>query len=116
LSEELIEKVRRLLELHGYELIGVYDRTQLDLGATERCHTASGPGVCSCAVDLNIVLHEVDASDVAIVVFADAFAFPEPLEESEWCDGSIDMELYVEFNNIKQTVAKFSTKPCTVYV
>jgi hypothetical protein len=46
LSEELIERIRKLLEPQGYELVGVYDREQLDLSKVEKCEGTSGYGGC----------------------------------------------------------------------
>jgi hypothetical protein len=116
LSEELIQRLESLLKEQGYELVGVYEREQLDLSKVEKCVALQSLGSCSCSVNLDVVLHEVNASDVAIVIFAEGYAFPEPLEESDWCSGDVQLEIYVEADNIKPTVSTFSTKPCIYYV
>jgi hypothetical protein len=116
LSEELIERVRKLLEPQGYELVGVYDRTQLDLTKVEKCEGTSGTGGCFCSVGLDIVLHEVDVSDIAIVVFASSVAVADPLETGERCEGSIELELYVETDTLHITIDKFTSNVCVVYL
>jgi predicted HAD superfamily phosphohydrolase len=116
LSEELINRIAELLKIQGYELVGVYDRTQLDLSKTEKCSGIQSMGGCSCSVNLNITLQEVDVSDIAIVVFADAVATPDPLEESRWCEGGIELELYIETDTLRIAIDKFSRPVCIAYV
>jgi hypothetical protein len=116
LSEELIERVRKLLEPQGYELVGVFNRNQLDLTKTEKCEGTKGTGSCFCSIGLDITLHELDVSDIAIIIFAHAVAVADPLEESDRCEGSIELELYVETDTLRITIDKFSTRPCVTYV
>jgi predicted HAD superfamily phosphohydrolase len=116
LSEELINRIAELLKTQGYELVGVYDRTQLDLSKTEKCSGIQSMGGCGCNVNLDITLQEVDVSDIAIVIFADAIATPDPLENSEWCGGGIELELYIETDTLRITIDKFTTPPCIAYL
>jgi len=116
LSEELIERIRKLLEPQGYELVGVYDREQLDLSKVEKCEGTSGYGGCFCSVGLDIVLHEIDVSDIAIVVFASSVAAADPLESGEFCEGSIELELYVESDTLHITIDKFTSNVCVVHI
>jgi hypothetical protein len=116
LSEELINRIAELLKPQGYELVGVYDRAQLDLSKTEKCSGIQSMGGCGCNVNLDITLQEVDVSDIAIVVFADAIATPDPLENSEWCEGGIELELYVETDTLRITVDKFTRRACVAYL
>jgi hypothetical protein len=116
LSEELINRIAELLKTQGYELVGVYDRAQLDLSKTEKCSGIQSMGGCGCNVNLDITLQEVDVSDIAIVIFADAIATPDPLENSEWCEGGIELELYIETNTLRITIDKFTTPPCIAYL
>jgi len=116
LSEELINRIASLLAPYGYELVGVYDRKQLDLSKTEKCEGIQGTGGCGCNVNLDITLQEVDVSDIAIVVFADAVATADPLETGERCEGSIELELYIETDTLRITIDKFSSPVCVVYL
>jgi predicted HAD superfamily phosphohydrolase len=116
LSEELINRIADLLKLQGYELVGVYDRAQLDLSKTEKCSGIQGTGGCGCNVNLDITLQEVDVSDIAIVMFADAVATVDPLETGERCEGGIELELYIETDTLRITIDKFSTPPCIAYL
>jgi predicted HAD superfamily phosphohydrolase len=116
LSEELINRIAELLKPQGYELVGVYDRTQLDLSKTEKCSGIQSMGGCGCDVNLDITLQEVDVSDIAIVVFADAVASVDPLENSEWCEGGIELELYIETDNLRITVDKFTRPVCVAFL
>jgi hypothetical protein len=116
LSEELINRIASLLAPYGYELVGVYDRTQLDLSKTEKCSGIQSTGGCGCSVNLDITLQEVDVSDIAIVVFADAVATVDPLENSAWCEGDIELELYIETDTLRITVDKFSRPACIAYL
>jgi hypothetical protein len=116
LSEELINRIAELLKTQGYELIGVYDRAQLDLSKVEACRGIQGTGGCSCSVNLDITLQEVDVSDIAIVVFANAVATVDPLESSNLCEGRIELELYVETDTLRITIDKFSSNVCMVYL
>jgi len=116
LSEELINRIAELLKTQGYELVGVYDRRQLDLSKVEACRGIQGTGGCGCNVNLDITLHEVDVSDIAIVIFADAIATPDPLEDSRRCEGGIELELYIETDTLRITIDKFSTPPCIAYL
>jgi predicted HAD superfamily phosphohydrolase len=116
LSEELINRIAELLKTQGYELVGVYDRAQLDLSKTEKCSGIQSMGGCGCNVNLDITLQEVDVSDIAIVVFADAIATPDPLENSEWCEGGIELELYIETDTLRITIDKFSRPACIAFL
>ena len=116
MSEELINRIDELLKTQGYELVGVYDRAQLDLSKVEACRGIQGTGGCGCNVNLDITLQEVDVSDIAIVVFADAIATPDPIETGERCEGGIELELYIETDTLRITIDKFSSPVCMVYL
>jgi hypothetical protein len=116
LSEELLQRLESLLKEQGYELVGVYDRDKLDLSKLEKCVGTSSLGSCACSVELDIVLHEVDVSDIAIVVFASSVAVPEPFESSNLCSGGIELELYIETDTLRITIDKFTSSVCVVYL
>ena len=112
----MINRIAELLKMQGYELVGVYDRRQLDLSKVEACRGIQGTGGCGCNVNLDITLQEVDVSDIAIVVFADAVATVDPLETGERCEGGIELELYIETDTLRITIDKFSSNVCMVYL
>jgi hypothetical protein len=116
LSEELLQRLESLLREQGYELVGIFERDKLDLSKLEKCEGTRGTGGCFCSVGLDIVLHEVDVSDIAIVVFASSVAVADPLETGERCEGSIELELYVETDTLHITIDKFTSNVCVVYL